>query len=192
MTEYGTYLVLDCETNQLSIQSVDWSKFVFVPEEPKEPLFDELPFGIKVSDCENALNKQLKQEDFLKEQITKTVPDGVIVSRPRLCGSFYYDEWDVFNLIKFEIHSDFSNGLTYLELKISSRPIVDTTISFLSKLSNSDQPRYLYQESFEPSKEGWMKLYQRVTELQNSFVSLINSEEFDDTPYYNVKNQWPR
>lgn len=192
MTEYGTYLVLDCETNQLSIQSVDWSKFVFVPEEPKEPLFDELPFGIKVSDCENALNKQLKQEDFLKEQITKTVPYGVIVSRPRLCGSFYYDEWDVFNLIKFEIHSDFSNGLTYLELKISSRPIVDTTISFLSKLSNSDQPRYLYQESFEPSKEGWMKLYQRVTELQNSFVSLINSEEFDDTPYYNVKNQWPR
>lgn len=192
MTEYGTYLVLYCETNQLSIQSVDWSKFVFVPEEPKEPLFDELPFGIKVSDCENALNKQLKQEDFLKEQITKTVPDGVIVSRPRLCGSFYYDEWDVFNLIKFEIHSDFSDGLTYLELKISSRPIVDTTISFLSKLSNSDQPRYLYQESFEPSKEGWMKLYQRVTELQNSFVSLINSEEFDDTPYYNVKNQWPR
>ena len=29
-----------CETNQLSIQSVDWSKFVFVPEEPKEPLLD--------------------------------------------------------------------------------------------------------------------------------------------------------
>lgn len=189
------YLVLDTDSNTLSIQYVDWDKFIFEPK-PNDPdnIFDYFMEGMTYTDIENSLNKDRARQDFLKEQILSKIPAGVIVSSPRLDGNFYYDEWDALNTIKFEIHSDFADGLTYLKLKWFLRPLASSTLQAMAGAFESTiliQDTYFKEEDFEVSLDGWIKCFERAIAIQNQFIADIN-KEIDNTPYYNSKIQWER
>lgn len=189
------YLVLDTDSDTLSIQYVDWDKFTFEPKQ-NDPnnIFDYFMDGITYTDIENSLNEDRARQDFLKEQIIAKIPAGVIVSSPRLEGNFYYDEWDARNIIKFEIHSDFKDDLTYLKLKWFLRPLATTTLEAINDTFDSGisiQDIYSKEDDFEVSLDGWIQCFERAIEIQNQFISNLNKET-DNTPYYNTKIQWER
>lgn len=189
------YLVLDVENDTLSIQYVDWSEFTYEPK-VKDPdnIFDYFMYDSTYTDIENSINEDIARQCFLKEQITKNVPSGVVVSTPRLNGNFYYDEWDALNIIKFEIHSDFSEGLTYLKLVWFLRPVAEHNLGAINETFNVHAEicrTYSCEESFEVSIEGWLACYEKAISIQNQFIANIN-QEVDNTPYYNTKNQWKR
>ena len=189
------YLVLDIDSNTLSIQYVDWDKFSFAPKQnDPDNIFDYFIEGMTYTDIENSLNMSQARQDFLKAQIIKRIPAGVIVSSPRMEGNFYYDEWDALNLIKFEIHADFSEDLTYLKLKWFLRPVAISTFEAINGAFESGisiQDTYFKEEDFEVSLEGWIKCYEKAIAIQNQFIVNI-SKEIDNTPYYNTKIQWER
>ena len=189
------YLVLDIDSNTLSIQYVDWDKFSFAPKQSdRDNIFDYFMEGMTYTDIENSLNMSQARQDFLKAQIIKRIPAGVIVSSPRMKGNFYYDEWDALNLIKFEIHSDFSEDLTYLKLKWFLRPVAISTFEAINGAFESGisiQDTYFKEEDFEVSLEGWIKCYEKAIAIQNQFIVNI-SKGIDNTPYYNTKIQWER
>lgn len=188
-------LVLDTNSETLSIEYVDWSKFSFVPKE-NDPnnIFDYFMDGITYTDVQNSINENYARQDFLKQQITQKIPSGVIVSTPRMEGNFYYDEWDVLNIIKFEIHSDFSEGLTYLKLVWFLRPLAINNLSAINQtfgLETDISNLYSSEEHFEVSIKGWLKCYNKAMSIQNEFIAQMNNE-IDNTPYYNTKLQWER
>ena len=189
------YLVLDTDSNTLSIQYVDWGRFSFEPKQnDPDNIFDYFMEGMTYTDIENSLNRDRARQDFLKEQIITKIPSGVIVSSPRMEGNFYYDEWDALNIIKFEIHSDFSDDLTYLKLRWFLRPLAISTFEAISgafESRRSIQDTYFKEEDFEVSLDGWIKCYEKAIAIQNQFILDIN-KEIDNTPYYNTKVQWER
>lgn len=188
------YLVCD-SSEILSIQYVDWSKFSFVSKENNsDNIFDYCMNGITFTDLENDRKEEIARQNFLKEEILKVIPNGEIVSAPRLGGNFYYDEWDAFNLIKFEIHSDCSDNLTYLRLVWFLRPGAINTLEALNQAFSTKiaiQELYSNEQEFEVSMEGWLECYKRAISIQNNLVDNLN-KEVDNTPYYNIKNQWER
>lgn len=189
------YLVLDTDSETLSIQYVNWNNFSFVPKQnDPDNICDYFMNGITYTDLENSLSKDLARQEFLKEQIIAKIPAGVIVSSPRLERNFYYDEWDAINIIKFEIHSDFTEDLTYIKLKWFLRPLATSTLEAINYIFDSPisiQDIFSKEEDFEVSLNGWIKCYEKAVAIQNEFISNIN-KEIDNTPYYNTKVQWER
>lgn len=194
-TSHIPYLVLDTDTDTLSIQYVDWDKFSFEPKQSDpDNIFDYFMEGMTYTDLENSLNEERARQDYLKEQIITKIPSGVIVSAPRFGGNFYYDEWDARNVIKFEIHSDFSDNLTYLKLRWFLRPLAISTLEAINDSFDSGisiQDTYSKEKDFEVSLNGWIKCYEKAIAIQNKFISNLN-KEIDNTPYYNTKIQWER
>lgn len=187
------YLVLNTDTDLLTLQYVDWRLFSFVKKEsdPDNPL-DYFMNGTTYTEIQNSIDEEYARQNFLKEQIQKNNPSGVIVSAPRFNGNFYYDEWDALNYVKFEIHSDFSDDLNHIKLVWYLRPLILHALRSINQTFCQQinlEKEYSKEELFEASLQGWITCYQRVISIHNKFVQNMNID-VDNTPYYNTKILW--
>ena len=179
------YLICDTQTDLLSIQTIDWSKFVYEPTpDPDDPMV--ILYGHNpITDCTDEYNSK---QEYLKQQITSKVPHGVIVATEIYDEYYCCYEWDALNFIKFEIHSNFTKGEEQLSLLYFLRPLTEKIVEGLNILFGNDQYLFEKEEHFELSQKGWQDIFKRAIFLHNSFSKLFDN--IDNTPYYNSDLCW--
>lgn len=179
------YLVCDTQTNLLSVQVIDWSKFVYESNpDPNDPMV--ILYGHdSITECIDEYNSK---QEYLKQQITKIVSHGVIVATETYDEYYCCYEWDVLNLIKFEIQSNFTKGYEQLSLIYFLRPLTEKIVEGLNTLFGSNQNLFEKEEHFELSQKGWQDIFKRAIFLHNYFSKLLDN--IDNTPYYDSDTWW--